>query len=52
MLLAFVDILFRYLLWTGCVADLPLNVTLSMEERREQKETGSQEPMESDYGQT
>lgn len=53
MLLAFVYVLFAiYLLWIGCLANLPLNVTLSVRERREWKETGSQKPMESDDGQT
>lgn len=40
-----------YLLQTGYVADLPLNIDLSMGEKREHKEIDSQEPMESmDYG--
>ena len=39
-----------YPLWTGYVADLPLNVALHMEDKREHKETDSQEPMELDYG--
>lgn len=39
-----------YPLRTGYVADLPLNVALHMEEKREHKETDSQEPMELDYG--
>lgn len=41
---------FVYLLQTGYVADLSLNVALSMGEKREHKEIDSQEPMESDYG--
>lgn len=40
---------FVYLLQTGYVADLPLNVALNMGEKREHKEIDNQEPMESDY---